>query len=254
MRFSTLIILAAAIAAGFTAFVLHRRATAPRRAFAQLLAHEGRSLDQVPEAASLLDVALKRPPGLRDASQPAPWRMARLGTRLVVLEKGGIYFYPDVRAYVFSEDGDLLSLDGFSIGGRGRDRALDVGPADVPGFASPLLLITLDDRPLSTRGYYALVDTRLTLVRAEDASGTLVRNVFDPGYSRTGPPPKVDDVDAALASQDPAVVLETLTWLGGEHKTPPAIPPSRIAELRKSPNAWIREAAENVPTEALRPR
>jgi hypothetical protein len=121
------------------------------------------------------------------------------------------------------------------------------------------------------RQVYGVFDDRVALLRLEDSFGKLVENNYHNPNHTIGPDPlprSADEWEQELLSSEPARVLESLTWLGGMHRSDltsasdnigveDIIPARTVAELRKRsavqkaiaeltrcPNRWIREAAQ----------
>jgi hypothetical protein len=266
-----LALLVLAAAAGGVA--LYRETTEKRRALHQLLAWERKNLLDEKEAQALF----QRIVGKREAADTLglqPWRVVRLGSRVYVLELQTFRIHPGadlLRAHEFGENGRPLSSVDFRTGWRCRvlNAQAEVKPA-VPG---PILVIqsglSMGGTDVATQ-YYARTEPGLALIRLEDGEGRSIQNRYDHDNHRIGPepPPRSPEaVEEALASADVVEILRTLLWLGGQHATDPAreYSPSnvaeekkvraalaragvraRIEELKKSPNAWIREAAAAV--------
>ena len=115
-------------------------------------------------------------------------------------------------------------------------------------------------------------DDRLVLLRIEDERGDFVLlNTYTTPWLSVGPAVDLRSPEAwaeALAASDPAVVLEALNWLGGEHREPSRVDDTSdpdfesqesalsaararasravaaaVQRLRESPDRWIAEAA-----------
>ncbi len=122
------------------------------------------------------------------------------------------------------------------------------------------------------REYYAILGDRIDLVRIERTGEKIDRNSNFRKHTRSGPETinqPVSAWEADLASENQALILRALTWIGGRHLNPKqgdqlqdqidesldeiravrAVRASpriitRIKELLKSDNRWIREAAD----------
>jgi hypothetical protein len=118
--------------------------------------------------------------------------------------------------------------------------------------------------------YYSLVGEQMLLIRLEDSEGKLIPNIYGAsnhtiGLNQTGR--SAAYWEKSLESNDRAEVLAALIWLGGIHWNPAVAAPdyqhedmseARLAEevralesvkaaitrLRKSDDAWVRDAAK----------
>jgi hypothetical protein len=226
--------------------------------------------------------------GLQAFFESSPWRVFRFRPdtpeeRVVLLRKRPLYEIPgseDFIANVLSGAGRRLSSVEFSGGWRMEtdDARLHARPGD------PDVYVELRSKPAINganvpRQYFGLDRDRLVVVRLQSPDGSLRRNRYDapnhtigPAQEHRTPEARLDD----LRSDRTPRVLAQLTWLGGVHFLPsepvdrtvryqsdveirdvaavrahPGIR-TRVLELRKSADPWIREAAEGVPLDGSR--
>jgi len=271
VKFSTLVLGFLVLVAGAMAFVGYRKVTEDHRAWRRLLALEGQDLRKNAEACGLFSRALRR--GRFDVVAEAshgrrPWRIVRVGTWVLLLEVDEMVA---VRVHTFGEEGNPVSAaDLYSGWGI---LAVGARAAVVPQVPWPILEVRSlgnEDARDVARQYYAVVDGRPVLLRLEDGRGRPLDNVYDPSNHLIGPrvPDRApEEWEAALYSGNVAEVLRTLVWLGGRHAGPGTASPAgiyresraqadrvqavrtrpgvcaRVAELERSSNFWIRDAA-----------
>ncbi|MHC5079573.1 MAG: hypothetical protein ACYTHN_11170 [Planctomycetota bacterium] len=181
-----------------------------------------------------------------------------------------------VRLSRFSSEGRPLGSTTFSVGWRLFPQQVEVLPAGDRGF--PVLVVRTEPAIAGrdvAKQYYTFIGDEIALVRIENAEGEGIRNIFGAPNHTLGPPVPVRSVKAwerALASKELPEVLRTLVWLAGVHRDPAKPIPKvshesqedakfvlafrsrekvrgRLRDLAKSPNPWVREAAE----QALKP-
>jgi len=180
-----------------------------------------------------------------------------------------------LRAQVVGPKGELLHSEEFIGGWRidvrsgQKSNRTEGGPGLVELHSIPFI----NGRAI-TKQYYRIVKDRLVLVRLEDDQGKYVRNNYEAPNHTIGP--RIPDRDpsaweASLTSTDPAEVLWALVWIGGRHADTTPVGSGvrlespedaravqvvrsresvrkKIAELTKSRNPWIAEAARMVQT------
>lgn len=202
-----------------------------------------------------------------------PWAVARLKRpndedRVVLLRtflapgELGAALRPAAHATVLTPSREVLGVSSFICGDAAPPR--EVQKLDRPEAEGGCLQITA---PLGEqeglRLIYGLLDSRLTLIRTENEDGEAVaRPPFAFGGGGVGPKPSNDppfEWRSRLNSPHSARVLESLSWLGTrfepeEDEISPYAFLDRIrgnAEVKnillklvKSPNDWIRSAAE----------
>jgi hypothetical protein len=268
-----------ALVAGWGAWSLYhwRVEAGKRKAWAELLGLEGLDLrgadaERLSRAGALFTrYAPLDPEGPGGGSKP--WAVARLpragGEDRVVLLRSfqasgepGEAPRPAAHATVLGPAGDVLGVSSFVCGDAAAPR--EVLKLDRPEARGGCLQIT---SPLgeqsAIRLIYGLLEGRLVLIRAENEDGeALARPLFAFGAEGVGPKPANEpyyEWRSRLSSPDPARVLESLSWLGtrfeaAEDEPSPYAFLDKIrlnAEVRnsllhlvKSPNEWIRSAAE----------
>ena len=248
-----------------------------------LLSFEGRDLRKLDrESAVTLRKAVETLLGGRVDSERAfifPRLFSKLSdargqTRYVFIEESPLITVPGrsrIYAHVFDTEGGLLGSSDFNCGHRIFLTEMEV--AYAPEVGRELLLVhsrpTINGADIA-RQFYALVGEKVLLVRLEDSGGRLVRNTYaSPGHTigltLTGRAAK--EWEEALASDDVAETLATMTWLGGAHLNPRKPAPeyahekhseARVADearsregvraaldkLTRSENPWVKGAAE----------
>lgn len=202
----------------------------------------------------------------------ATWRVASVGSgasaAVVVFEGWHIPTVPGVssaRTHVFSPTGAHLSSVSFWTGWR-----IDIGGVAISDSPHGFPLIDLTSGP-KFKGrdvrhqLYSVIDGRVALLRLEGPNGESLNNNYIVPNATIGPPVperSLEAWEAALQSENPAEVLRTLFWLGGEHdvegrsyvteedrvvlvaglRKSERVRKS-IAALEGSSDPWIREAA-----------
>jgi hypothetical protein len=215
----------------------------------------------------------------KDAWAFEPWYLwrheARNGRALLILFQGRHILMIPGQSYAaihfLDPTGGHLSCAEFSTGWR-----IDLESAVFrhdEAFGGPVIEITtepvINGRDIH-RQVYGVFNDRVALLRLEDSEGSVVDNNYHNPNHTIGPdaPTRTaDEWEESLRSSDVALVLESLTWLGGFHRrdlTPASdnigvedITAARlVAEIRQRPsvqkaitellqsqNQWIRAAA-----------
>lgn len=210
-----------------------------------------------------------RPEQVWDVRQPDDTAL------VVLLEKIPYVPHPGstpVRMTAFDKFGMVVTETKFTTGHRCylRDAAWEQSVDGIPLF---VLHTRLGGGPGPDVGrqVYALVGGRFDLVRLEDSDGAVTRNRYYVRHFTCGPDTggrTAAEWEADLFSNDRLRVLRALVWLGGWHwdHHPDDKPESqhedfaevrmvrelrakraiidRLAELCKSDDPWIRDAAE----------
>jgi hypothetical protein len=283
MRFCGLAILCAAFVAGCDASDQHSTALSP----GLLWEFAGRDIDSLrPDEEAHLGGLLAALPPLSDPDGDGRWpdyfgaRARGLwrhewadGTPVVVVFQGRQFDDPSPAAVRFLDPaGRQLAAVPF-YAGRGYSQTGEVAFGRDPTFG-PVLELWLSSGPkVRDRGrqrqVYAMIGTRLALIRVEVGAGELVANGYVHPHSRIGPaPPSWTGAEwaAVLAGGDPAEVLAALVWLGGVHgvggrPTDPGAEDeaavqrvqavrrdlrvrTEVRRLAQSEHQWVREAAK----------
>jgi len=196
--------------------------------------------------------------------------------RLVVLFERFLYTaHPgasQLRLTVFDDTGRVLAESMFTTGHRCYMRELTL---EAPDKGTTLFVLKTGAGggfgPDIGKQVYALTNGRFDLVRLEDSEGAATRNRYYVRHFTCGPDTAgrtVAEWEADLFSEDRLLVLRALVWLGGWHwdyrpeekvdrqqedfaevqlvrevRSKKAVT-TRLTELAKSKDAWIREAAE----------
>jgi hypothetical protein len=207
---------------------------------------------------------------LANIFEPEPWHLwhstdAEGNSRYILFEGRDLFIIPGdsyAKVYLLETNGTILEESGFKTGYRinlegallRNDKSLGIEVIEVLTHAS---INGLDIR----KRYYGIIGNRIALLRLEDSNGHLVVN----GDCDGPPVPKRDASEWAtiLKSSDPAVVLEALHWLSGDHaldssgvcrnhesmsraiEAQPGVQAS-IQALTASQHPWVREAAAIV--------
>jgi hypothetical protein len=209
--------------------------------------------------------------------EPTPWHVWKFNrngvTRYVVLLVESEAIVPGgSTACVQLFDGSAKKLGSWSFRTGHRMTPTKAAMKFFPDIGSDLVVIDMEQyvngRDVG-REYYALNGDRLRLVRIEDHKGKASKNEYVYDNAEIGVAPDETTVEqwaGMLASEDRAVALSALTFLGGRHLTEPGrnflpepkeskyaslfqelLGDSRIHNLinrfTKSENEWIRQAA-----------
>jgi hypothetical protein len=179
-----------------------------------------------------------------------------------------------VAVHLFDREWKQTAIANFPTGYR--ISLFDIWQERVDSLREPVLVMRLGtigsfgNFTYRQRQYYAVREDRLALVRIEEEGRQVTRGIFSAEHPWTGPKPPertaAQWIDL-LGSEDPADVLETLTWLGGRHMAAgerrqpqvnqESIEDSKLWEavrddprtkdkltaLAKAANRWVREAA-----------
>ena len=220
---------------------------------------------------------------LLDYQPRAVWRLEgqAVPARLVLFEVDPTVDHPGstrIRLHTFDERGTLLSMTAFTTGHRTYMRGFEL--KRIPVSSYPVLEISTGlgpgpganlGGPNPSRQVYALVDDQWRLLRLE-ADGQVIAASYYVKHFRAGSdlrPRDLPEVENALQSSDPGVVLTMLTWLGGFHQAPPPGEDSRqyedakdvafhreamqspkirerLQELAESETLWVREGAKLI--------
>jgi hypothetical protein len=202
--------------------------------------------------------------------------------RYLLIGADGLFVIPGdsrAEAFIFDENGRLLSYVEFSIGWRAQFTGVQlighgIKGMDTVSLGVPLIKITTSTVGPGPTQYYAIAGDDLALVRLEH--GSAIRNRFVAPNWIIGPPVPVriaEEWEGSLRSGDPVEVLRSLVWLGGKHRDlniptqdiggyidpPPDVRRNaelvttvrrrpgveqRLEELRRSENKWISEEAQ----------
>ncbi len=248
------------------------------------MAVQGRDLRRLPEdvreqVVSALRTLAGKDEYWRGPGDGAPHRVCRLDSgalrwALVVsyegLEVPGVSW---MAVHLFDADWKQKAVANFPTGYR--ISLFDVWQERVDALSDPVFTVRLGsigsfgDFTYRQRQHYAVRDERLALVRIADEGGAATKGSFAASHPWTGPRPMQRTTAQwieSLASDDAALVLETLTWFGGRHlasaepragnvnqesvedsKAWEAVcddPKTRplLEKLAQSKNRWIREA------------
>jgi hypothetical protein len=174
--------------------------------------------------------------------------------------------------HFLDDSGKLLSSVDFSTGWR-----IDIDDANLR-FEPTVKGHVIDVRSSRTingrdvcRQVYGINQGRVALLWLEDSGGKMMSNIYRSPNHTIGPDvPKrtAEEWEQALASAEPMVVLEALTWLGGEHREDLSAKPQNFViedvetaklfaavrqrpgvrkaldGLSRSKNQWIQQAAK----------
>lgn len=238
-----------------------------------------RQLEDKAELNAALSIHL--PEGNRPWHGPEPWHLWRHELPherpgYVLFEGQHLFEIPGTSSatvHVLSRSGAVLGSTEFSTGWR-----IDLQEAayrDHPELGRIIEVAsapTIGGRSIR-RQMYGIIENRVALLRMEDGEGNLLRNDFANPNHTIGPPPPdrtANEWEDSLDSNNPQVVLESLTWIGGFHRLDPNPPPpnafvedtktgqlvaamreragvrNAVARRSKSEVAWIREAADKA--------
>jgi hypothetical protein len=179
-----------------------------------------------------------------------------------------------IAVHLFDGEWKQTAVDNFPTGYR--ISLFDVWQERVDSLPEPAIVVRLGtigsfgNFTYRQRQYYAVRDGRIALVRLEQEGKDMGRGSFAASHPWTGPKPPLRSAAQwidLLGSEDPADVLESLTWLAGSHmatteqRSPDVNQESledsrlweavrddprtkqKLAALAKSTNRWVREAA-----------
>lgn len=209
-----------------------------------------------------------QPEQVREVTLPGGARLLVLLERLPCIPHPGS---SHLRLTVFDEPGRVSAESTFTTGHRCYLHDFTV---DVSESGSPLFVLRTGEEGLGpdvSKQVCALIDGRFSLVRVEDSDGFATRNRYYVSHFTCGPKAAgrtAAEWEADLFADDRLRVLRALVWLGGWHwdyrpdekadrqqediaevrlvrevREKQAVT-ARLAELAKSGDTWIREAAE----------
>jgi len=248
-------------------------------AWAVLLAYQNRDLTNLePPAKARLQLAIDSLVGPIENRFFSARLFSKLSRqekeRYVLVEESPLREIPGdsrLRTSVFAKDGTLVSTSEFGAGWRLF--LSNIRFTQVEGIAGEVLEVestpAINGADIAKQ-YYALVGDQMRLIRLEDSSGVLTRNVYAApnytiGFTLIGR--SASEWQNELKSNNSAEVLAALTWLEGLHlnvnRPEPFVEDEYLSEaqlvdglrarssvkqvvneLRYSNNQWVREAAK----------
>jgi hypothetical protein len=135
--------------------------------------------------------------------------------------------------HLLDDSGKLLHSVDFSTGWR-----IDIDSASLqhePTLKGQIIAVrsspVINGREVS-RQVYGVINNRVALLWLEDSGEKLLSNIYHAPNHTIGPDvPKrtAEEWEQALASVQPTVVLEALTWLGGDHRRDLSATPQNVS-------------------------
>jgi hypothetical protein len=237
----TLLLALGVVAAGVVGVLVWRRATERARAWTAFQELEGRDLQSNPSDRIRSKMLFARFCPMPDWPR-TPWTVLRVGPRWIGLSRDPVPF-------ATGREWDVCAWERGKVVGKGlwaKDVELLSARAAPEFDGLGLLMEKGGERRLQIR---AFVDERLALVREETSDGRA--RPADWAYGGGGPQGSTESWVERLRQEEPLVVLEGLCWLGARGGSLGGYRRQLLSELRpelerlaKSPNSWIREAAE----------
>lgn len=197
---------------------------------------------------------------------PNPWHIwrhqSKEGPSFIFLACQPCFMVPgsaQVYVHFFDTAGRHLGCSTFDVGNRTDLESVTFRYEPLVGAN------VLDCKVVPTIGgyrgrqIYLVRDRQIALVRMEDSNGNLRAMHYHRDSAAAGPLPQLrsmEEWESLLDSDEPADILEGLVWIFGDHysddqarvdaiHSQPSVQ-KRIAELAKSENAWIQQAAEEA--------
>jgi hypothetical protein len=175
-------------------------------------------------AATLPKERLTEGPFARQSWAVWPYPTAAERRGLILFEGQHLFMIPgrsSAAVHFFDHSGKYLNSVAFATGWRidiesaalETDAALGGQLIDVRSAPS------INGRDVC-RQVYGVIDNRLALLWLEDSTGAMIANTYYAPNHTIGPaPPRrtAEEWEESLTSARPMIVLEALTWLGGDH-------------------------------------
>lgn len=205
---------------------------------------------------------------------PYVWRIFRLRgppERVIVVSTAPTSFTKEASAIevvLLREEGSVAAC--FELDAGQGNSTVSVGLRSEPRAGGTVLDLGIENRNragrlIVEREFWAVRGDELFAIRREDAAGRarrswdrtrIARSAGGPGPCTLAADLTGDDCRARLASRDTRDVLAALHWLSDDYMVPDhpnmllrdglrsdQTVAARLAELRASPNPWLREGA-----------